>query len=125
MPTTAQTAPDPGDRIPPSAPEPYWRQQLWQPAYRRDTVGMLADLIRRLLTRLFHVRWRLTVQVGIDADIDAPTEEAASHAFRTCLHAVDTLIVLSRTDLGAVPPWWSLAVTDRPPVYVDYGPRPG
>jgi hypothetical protein len=122
MPTTLQRTPEPDDGPPPpGVPEPYWRAQLWLPGHRRDTRGMLADLCRRLLTRMFNVRWRLSIEVGLDADIDAPDETAATAAVEASLRAPGTLIALSRTNRDAVPPWRSLGVTDRPPVYLDYG----
>jgi hypothetical protein len=91
---------------------------------------MLADLIRRTLTAALHVRWRLTIEVGIDATIDAADEASATAAVHAALRTAGTLITLSRSDPDAVPPWRSLAVTDRPLVYLDYGadptnPKPG
>ncbi len=121
MPTILHSTPEPADGPPPGTPEPYWQAQRWLPSHRRDTRGMLADLIRRLLTAALHVRWRLTVEVGIDATIDAPDEATATAAVHAALRTAGTLITLSRTDPGAVPPWRCLGVTDRPLTYLDYG----
>ena len=101
--------------------EPYWRTQLRLPSPHCNTRGMLADLYRRLLTRIFKVRWRLTVDVGIDADIDAPDAAHAAAALETALYAPGTLMTLSRTNPAAMPPWRILGLAQRPLTYIDYG----
>jgi len=102
-------------------PEPYWRTQLRLPSPYGDTGGMLADLWRRLLTRLFKVRWRLTVHVGIEADVTAPDQASAAAALEAAMHAPGTLMTLSRTHPGATPPWRILGLARQPLAYIDYG----
>jgi len=43
-------APDP-DAPAPSTPIAYWRREFWRPAGYSDSVGLFADLGRRLLSR--------------------------------------------------------------------------
>lgn len=60
MPVTRQGisgGPDEPDRPSPVTTEPCWRRQAWRPAPYRDTAGMLADLVRRLLSALLGLPW--------------------------------------------------------------------
>jgi hypothetical protein len=105
-------------------PEPYWRTQLRLPSPYCDTGGMLADLYRRLLTRIFNVRWRLTVHFHIEADVTAPDQAHAAAALEAPMYAPGTLMTLSRTHPGATPPWRILGLAQQPLAYIDYGAEP-
>lgn len=102
-------------------PEPYWRTQLRLPSPYCDTRGMLADLWRRLLTRIFTVRWRLTVHFFIEADVTAPDQARAAAALEAAMYVPGTLMTLSRILPGATPPWRILGLAQQPLAYIDYG----
>lgn len=102
-------------------PEPYWRTQLRLPSPYCDTGGAFADLYRRLLTRVFKVRWRLTIHLFIEADVNAPDQDRAAAALKAAIHAPGTLMTLSRTHPGATPTWRILALAEQPLAYIDYG----
>jgi hypothetical protein len=82
---------------------------------------MLADLCRRLLTGIFKVRWRLTVHFLIEADVNAPDPARAAAALEAAMYAPGTLMTLSRTHSGAMPPWRILGLAQQPLAYIDYG----
>ncbi|MEJ3741810.1 hypothetical protein WEI85_00710 [Actinomycetes bacterium KLBMP 9797] len=117
MPDTLQTPPPEPDDPSPSAPEPYWRWQMWLPAVHRDSAGILADLARRLLSRLFRLRWRLHVDVRLQTVVHAPDEQTARSAVQAVLHHEDTVIALSRAEVEQVPPWRPLGTATRAEVY--------
>jgi hypothetical protein len=122
MPTTLHTLtgdPDEPDRPAPAASEPYWRNQTWRPARYRDNTGALADLIRRLATRLFRLRWRLSLDVIVHAYIHAADEQTACLTVTDALRHPDTVIALSRAEPDAVPPWRALGTADRVELYWD------
>ena len=116
--------PEPSDGLPLSEPEPYWQAQLRLPSHHRDTRGMLGDLWRRLLTRMFHVRWRLIVEFLIEADINAPDEASASAALESALHGPGTVFTLSRANPGGRWRWLPIGLAQRPWAYIDYGVIP-
>jgi len=116
MPITLHTPtgePDEPDQSVPATTVPYWRDQTWRPGGYRDTRGMLADLLRQLATRLFALRWRLSLTVLIDTFVCAPDEQTARLAVRDALRHPDTVIALSRAQPDAVPPWRALGTADH------------
>ena len=110
--------------IEPTRREPYWRTQLHLPAHHADNRGMFADLWRRLLTRVFKARWRLTIEISIDADLDEPDRDSAVTALESAMYAPDAVWVLLRAEPGATPPWRPIAWARRPVAYLDYGAVP-
>ena len=122
MPTTLPTLngePEEPDRPAPQASEPYWRNQTWRPAPYRDSTGALADLLRRLATRLFRLRWRLSLDVIVHTYIYAADEQTASLTVTDALRHPDTIIALSRAEPDAVPPWRALGTAERVALYWD------
>jgi len=115
MPITVHTLtgePDEPDRPAPHASEPYWRQQTWRPARYRDSTGALADLLRRLATTVFRLRWRLSLDVIVDTYVRAPDEQTACLTVTDALRHPDAVIGLSRAEPDAVPPWRALGTAD-------------
>lgn len=116
MPITLHTPtgePEEPDRPAPAAAQPYWRDQSWRPPGYRDTSGALADLARRLATRLLGLRWRLSFTAVIDTLVHAPNEDTARLAVTDALRHRDTVIALSRAQPGEVPPWRPLGTADH------------
>ncbi len=111
--------PDEPDRPVPQASEPYWRNQTWRPARYRDSTGALADVLRRLVTRLFRLRWRLRLDVIVHTYIHAIDEPTACLTVTDALRHPDTIIALSRAEPDAVPPWRALGSADRVELYWD------
>jgi hypothetical protein len=118
MPDTLQPPPEP-DGPSPSAPEPYWRRQLWLPAAYRDSVGLFADVGRRMLSWMLRLRWRLHVDVRIRVEVNAVDEQAARIAVQAALCHRDSVIGLSRAEVDAVPPWRPLGTASRVGLYTD------
>lgn len=117
---TLQTSPPDEPDVPsPSAPEPYWRRQLWLPSAYRDSAGIFADLTRHLLSRTLRLRWRLHADVRIRAEVNAPDEQAARAVLQEALHHRDTVIALSRADVEAVLPWRPLGTATRVEICTD------
>ncbi|GAA0896069.1 hypothetical protein [Virgisporangium aurantiacum] len=110
--------------IEPVRPEPYWRTQLHLPSRYADNRGMFADLWRRLLTRIFQARWRLTIEISIDADLDEPDRDSAVAAVESAMYAPGAAWTLLRADPGATPPWQPIAWARRPVAYLDNGAAP-
>lgn len=121
MPTTLELTgePDEPDRPDPATAEPYWRNQTWRPARYRDSTGALADLLRRLATRLFRLRWRLSLDVIVHTYVHAPDEQTACLTVTDALRHPDTVIALSRAEPEAVPPWRALGSAERVALYWD------
>jgi len=90
---------------------------MWLPAGRRDCAGILADLARRLLSRIFGLRWRLHMDVRLQTEVHAPDEQAARNTVRAALFHEGTVIALSRADVEAVPPWRPLGTATRAEIY--------
>ena len=112
MPEYLQQPPVPNlDAPAPTQPMAYWRRQLQLAPEYCDSVGAIADLGRRLLSRPLRLRWRLHVNARIQAQVPACCEENARLALRMALkrHA-GSVIALSRADFDAVPPWRPLGV---------------
>ena len=120
MSDTLQPPPEPDAPLP-SVPEPYWRRQLWLPAAYCDSVGLFADLGRRMLSWMLRLRWRLHIDVRIRVEVHAVDEQVARIAVQTALHHRDTVIGLSRADVDvdAVPPWRPLGTAGRVGLYTD------
>ena len=102
-------APDP-DAPAPSTPIAYWRREFWRPYGYSDSVGLFADLGRRLLSRPLRLRWRLHVSARIRAVAETADEQTARAAVRAALYSYDTVVALSRAECDAVPPWRPLGI---------------
>jgi hypothetical protein len=122
MPITQQATagePDEPDRPSPATTEPYWRGQAWRPAPYRDTAGMLADLARRLLSALLHLRWQLSLTASVRTVVHAPDEQTAALTVTDALRHPETVIALSCAEPDAVPPWRALGTAERMELYLD------
>jgi hypothetical protein len=72
-----------------------------------------------MLSRMLRLRWRLHIDIRIQAEVNALNEQAARTTVQTALHDRDTVIGLSRADIDAVPPWRALGTAIRVGLYTD------